>query len=129
MLSAAMSRHPSRSPTPPWPNWPLAAVPRWRGRKDAAGRRTRRIPPRHNAHSTAVRTDAWVYNHRLSSPLSLRAIHASGGAAAERAGFILRAGELAPSTGAKRYHHQLLDPVQRQPQPARPLMGKALSGG
>lgn len=100
MLSAAMSRHPSHSPTRSWPNWPLAAVPRWCRRKDAAGRHTRRIPPRQNTHSTAVKTDAWMYNHRPSSSLSLRAIHASGGAAAERSGFILRAGQLAPSTGA-----------------------------
>lgn len=98
MLSGAIFCHLSHSRSPPWPNWPLAAVPRWCGHKDAAGRHTCQIPHQDNIHSAAVRTDFWIITDRAR--LSPRALHASGEVAAERSGFVLCAGELAPSTGA-----------------------------
>ena len=66
-------------------------------------------------------------NYWPSPPLSFRALLTSRGAAAERAGFVLCVGELAPPTGAQRYHHQLQDLVQRQPKSAGALMGKTHS--
>lgn len=57
-----------------------------------------------------------------------RTVHASGGAAAQRAGLVLCAGELAPSAGAQRHHRPLQAPVQRERQPAGALVGEALPG-
>lgn len=64
MLSGAIFCHLSHSRFPPWPNWPLAAVPRWCGHKDAAGRHTCQIPHQDNIHSAAVRTDFWIITDR-----------------------------------------------------------------
>lgn len=53
----------------------------------------------------------------LPDPLvSLRAVHATRGAAAESSELLVCAGELAPSAGAKWHHRQLQDFVHRQPE-------------
>lgn len=85
-------------------------------------------------NSTAARPCFWTLitdpPPPPTSPLPFlhRTSHTSRGAAAERAGLVLCAGELAPSAGAQRHHHRLQAPVQRQPQPAWGLVGETLSG-
>lgn len=91
-------------------------------------------PPAGRKNSTAARPCFWTL---ITDPPPLpptpcallhRTVHTSRGAAAQRAGLVLCAGELAPSAGAQRHHHRLQAPVQRQPQPAGALVGETLPG-
>lgn len=127
-LPTAMYHHLSPSPFPRCPACPLSCtqVARTRGRRWSSHHLSN--PPPRQYTFPSCEASFLGSNYWPRPPFSFRALHTSGGAAAERSGLIVCPGELAPSAGAKRYHHQLQDLIQRQPQPARALVGKPLSG-